>query len=119
MSIIEKIKDWWECVKLDVVWLYYDIRHALKWIKWGWQRARRGYSDWDACNFDEYLMKLITNVLKYYIRDYCLDDKIKTDMERIIELCEHYDDPNGAFWDENKRKELIALLTKNITHWWI
>jgi len=42
MNFKEKVKDWLECVKLDVVWFIEDVRHALCWIKWGWQRARRG-----------------------------------------------------------------------------
>ena len=120
---IEKIKDWLECVKLDIVWFIEDVRYNLKWLKWGWQRARRGYSDFDAGDFYEYLMEIITNVLKRYARDYYPNEdeyqKVKTEIERIIELCEHYDESDGISWDENKRKELIELIAKHITHWWI
>jgi len=122
-EIIKKIKDWLECVKLDIVWFIEDVRHALKWIKWGWQRARRGYSDWDAGDFDEYLMQLIADVLKHYARDYYPDDeehqKVKAEIERIIELCEHCDEPDGIFRDKKKRQELMDLIAKHIAHWWI
>jgi hypothetical protein len=40
------------------------IRNSPKEVKWGWQRARRGYSDADAWSLDWYLIKILPPMLK-------------------------------------------------------
>ena len=72
-------RNWWN-----------NIKHFFRTIKWGWQRATKGYSDYDTWNLDAYYSNMIiaslsqfrakANGYPYYMNDieewYAILDKI-------------------------------------------
>lgn len=45
---------------------FYNIHHFFRTIKWAWQRATKGYCDWDRWDLDYFYKKLFTNSLKEF-----------------------------------------------------
>lgn len=58
---------------------YYSWRHPFNWphnirnffrtIKWGWQRATKGYCTWDLWDLDAHLLQLIPASLRAFKKD--------------------------------------------------
>jgi len=49
----------------NIVWRIKDLKYKLRWIKWFWQRGKRGYSDYDNWGVYDYLLKIIPPMLEY------------------------------------------------------
>ena len=45
---------------------WFNIRHFFKTIKWGWQRATKGYSDYDTWDLDMYYSNLMIASLSQF-----------------------------------------------------
>ena len=127
-QIYDKFKEvenisWWQDLKLHFEWLIKRIKHRLKWLKWGWQRAKRGYSLWDLGNFDCYLFEIIANGLEEFLQyAYHIDEQALKEHKRIIELCRKYIDGELIFYNKeakNEWDELFELLKKHWRWWWI
>ena len=46
--------------------LWYNIKHFFRTIKWGWQRATRGYSDYDIWDLDVYYSNIMIASLSQF-----------------------------------------------------
>lgn len=60
-------------VRKDAFPVRYCLRHPIKWIKgvfkdlkWAWQRATKGYSDYDRYDIDFWFLKTIVPMLREF-----------------------------------------------------
>ena len=119
-------------IKFRIKRLYISIKRSIYRPKWWYQRARRGFSDYDMWNADHYLAGVFAGVLQWYIDKgmgiptkyaseddpYCEDLDAMTfrrDAEyskHIIVFNEYLN--NGLAYNEEWQKEFGGVLDKDI-----
>lgn len=90
MKDLNIFDQWYLSWKYPMNW-FKNIKIFFKSIKWGWQRATRGYSDYDVWDLDYFYTHLIANTL-----DYLGDHHVGVPME--FNITEDKDPDDWAMW---------------------